>query len=275
VSQTDPIQISEGELLAMTRDLDEMHHATLPAMLDGVAEWRDHEHRLASGVLNAGATVASRRKFLIGTGAVMGAALLAACSKSSSTTGTTSTTAPGSSTTAGNGGPLTGDLAVAALAASLENTAVATYQAALDAAQAGKLGTVPPAVGTFVTTVQKQHRDHAAAWNAILTQAGKAAVTGVDTTVNTGVVQPAFAKVTNVTQAAQLALALEKVAAATYLNAIENALTTTGGIQTSATIQPVEMQHIAILNYVLGTYPVPDSFASTAGARPLSDQIGA
>jgi hypothetical protein len=163
---------------------------------------------------------------------------------------------------------------MAALAASLENTAVATYQAALDAAQAGKLGNVPPAVAAFVTTAQKQHRDHAAAWNAILTGAKKSAVTGVDTTVTTAVVQPAFAKVTTVGQAAQLALQLESVAAATYLNAIENILTTTAGIQTSASIQPVEMQHIAVLNFVLGTYPVPDSFAGTSGARPLSDQIG-
>jgi hypothetical protein len=256
--------VTERELAAMTADLDEMHHATLPAMRQGVADFAHDLQR---------ATVASRRRFLVGSGAVMGAALLAACSKSSSVVAPP-TSAPGSSTTAAGGGPLTGDLAVAALAASLENTAVATYQAALDAVQAGKLGTVPPAIGTFVTTVQKQHRDHAAAWNAILTQAGKSAVTGVDTTVNTGVVQPAFAKVASVADAAKLALALETVAAATYLNAIENALTSTGGIQTSATIQPVEMQHIAILNFVLGTYPVPDSFASTDGARPLSDRIG-
>ena len=270
---TEPIAISESELRSMTADLDEMHHDSLPAMHEGVREWQDLSHQLRSGVDRVGATLASRRRFLVGTGAVMSAALLAACSKSSSTTGPPTTLAPPTSTT--TGGALTGDLAVAALAASLENTAVATYQAALAAAQAGKLGTVPPAVATFVTTVQKQHRDHAAAWNAILTQAGKQAVTGIDSTVNTTVIQPAFAKVASLTDAAQLALALEQVAAATYLNAIENALTTTGGIQTSATIQPVEMQHIAILNYVLGTYPVPDSFASTTGARPLSDRIGA
>jgi hypothetical protein len=33
------------------------------------------------------------------------------------------------------------------------------------------------------------------------------------------------------------------------------------------------MQHAAILNFVLGQYPVPDSFAKEEGARPLSDQI--
>jgi hypothetical protein len=41
-----------------------------------------------------------------------------------------------------------------------------------------------------------------------------------------------------------------------------------------ATIQPVEMQHAAILNFVLGQYPVPNAFAKTDGARTLSDTIG-
>jgi hypothetical protein len=274
------IHISERELLDMTRDLDEMHHDTLPKMHEAVAEWQEINDQLRAGVDKAGATVASRRKFLIGTGAVMSAAVIAACSsskKSSSlSSGATATTAAGTGTTAAGaqGQGLTGDLAVAALAAALENTAVATYATALAAAQAGKLGAVPPAVATFVTTAQSQHKDHAAAWNAILTGAGKTAITGLDTTVMTGVIQPAFAQVKTIVDAAKLALALETVAAATYLNAIETALTSTGGIQTTATIQPVEMQHVAILNYVLGTYPVPASFSTTTGARPLTDQIG-
>ena len=32
------------------------------------------------------------------------------------------------------------------------------------------------------------------------------------------------------------------------------------GIKTAATIEPVELQHAAILNFLLGQYPVPDSF---------------
>ena len=35
------------------------------------------------------------------------------------------------------------------------------------------------------------------------------------------------------------------------------------GIQTAATIAPVEAQHAAILNFVLGQYPVPDDFLPT------------
>jgi hypothetical protein len=34
------------------------------------------------------------------------------------------------------------------------------------------------------------------------------------------------------------------------------------------------MQHAAILHFLLGEYPVPDSFAKTSGARTTKDRIG-
>ena len=42
----------------------------------------------------------------------------------------------------------------------------------------------------------------------------------------------------------------------------------------AASIQPVELQHAAILNFVLGMYPVPDAFSKTALARTPDDEIG-
>jgi RNA polymerase sigma factor (sigma-70 family) len=52
------------------------------------------------------------------------------------------------------------------------------------------------------------------------------------------------------------------------------ALKSPAGIATAATIEPVELQHAAILNFILGNYPVPDSFTPTAVARSTSDQVG-
>src|ERR1700730_1695330 len=114
----DDMHISEGELSAMTRDLDEIHHATLPAMHEAVAEWNEVHHGEHS-----------RRMFLLGGGAAVSALVLAACSSSTKTQTTPTTATP-------RGGGLSGDLAVAALAASLENLAVNTYRTALDAATA-------------------------------------------------------------------------------------------------------------------------------------------
>ena len=161
------------------------------------------------------------------------------------------------------------DVRVAALAASLENLAVATYAAGLKAATAGKLGPVPPAVATFAVTAMAQHKDHAAVWNSTLTSAGYAKVTKPDP-VEAKKVNAAFAKVKNIVGLAQLALLLEGVAAATYLEGL-SVVTSTQAKQTAASIHPVEMQHVAILRFVLGENPVPSAFASMALARPLSD----
>lgn len=53
---------------------------------------------------------------------------------------------------------------------------------------------------------------------------------------------------------AKLALTLEDAAAATYLETF-GVVTGRQAIETAAPIQPVEMQHGAILNLVLGQYP--------------------
>jgi hypothetical protein len=273
------MQISEGELTAMTRDLEAAHRESLPRLQEAIDELRSGRS-------------ASRRGFLFGAvGVTAGGLVLAACggdnksSGSSSTVATTGATtattamaattmAPATTTAAGGASGLTGDLAIAALAAALENTAVATYQAGLDAAAAGKLGAVPPAVATFAKTAQAQHKDHAAAWNAVLTSAGKPAMMGIDKTVQDGLVTPGFANVKDVVGLAKFALVLEDAAAATYLNGIENALQDAGAIKVAASIQPVEMQHSAILHFILGYYPGPDCFAKTAGARGPDDVIG-
>jgi outer membrane murein-binding lipoprotein Lpp len=266
----DPMQISERELQQLTGDMDDMHHDLMPAMHERAAEWAELDRELRVGISSISGHVSSRRHFLVGSGAaVLGGLLLAACGndkKKPPASGATTTAAAGT-------GKLTGDLAVAAVAAALENLAVGTYQAGIDAATAGSLGAVPPAVATFATTAQKHHEDHAAAWNSVLTGAGKEAVTGVDLTVKADVDQ-AFAAVKDVGALARLALSLENTAAATYLSGIA-VLGDTGAIQVAASIQPVEMQHAAILNFVLGNYPVPDPFAKTALARTPDDKIGA
>jgi hypothetical protein len=274
VTDRDPIQISESEVGELTVELDDLHQEAMPKMYAAVAEWAElRKESAVESLHDLGSFAASRRGFLAGAGLTLGGLVLAACGSSSSKSSSSSTTKAAASSGSG-GTKLTGDLAVAALATSLENLAVATYQGGIDAATQGKLGTVPPAVVTFAQTAQKQHRDHAAAWNAILTSAGKPKVTGVDTTVKTAVVDPAFAQVKDVPGLAKLALQLENVAAATYLESI-GLVKGSGGIKIAASIQPVEMQHAAILNFLLGQYPVPMSFASTDGARTLSDTIGA
>ena len=135
------------------------------------------------------------------------------------------------------------------------------------AATAGKLGAVPPAVATFATTVKGQHQQHADAWNAVLKSHGKAPVTVTNPKL-TPTVQADFAKVTNITGLAELAVTLETIAAQTY-QAETSMLKSEAAIGLSSSIQPVEMQHIAILYYVLGMYPgAQTSVGYPAGVQP-------
>jgi hypothetical protein len=266
------IAISEVELVGMTRDLEDAHHESLPSMRDSLAEWRDSDGDIREGITRLVSTPSSRRAFLLGGGALLGGVALVGSGVGGGLAAAATRTRTGAVPAAPSAQKLSGDLAVVALAASLENLAVGTYQAGIDAASKGMLGDAPPAVVTFAQTAQRQHRDHAAAWNGVLTAAGKKAVTGVDTTVKKSVDQ-AFGEVKDVPGLAKLALDLEDVAAATYIAAID-VVKNPAGIKTAATIQPVELQHAAILHFLLGEYPVPDAFAKSTGARPVSDKIG-
>jgi len=267
--QPDPIAISETELTQMTRDLDDAHHDALPSLRASLGEWSESSDDIREGITRLVSTPSSRRAFLLGGGAVLGGVALVGSGMGS---GLAAAATRSGLPAAKSAQKLSGDLAVVALAASLENLAVGTYQAAIDAVTQGKLTGVPDAVVTFAKTAQSQHKDHAAAWNGVLTGAGKKAVSGVDLTVKKSVDQ-AFAQVKDVPGLAKLALDLENVAAATYIAAI-SAVKSPAGIKTAASIQPVELQHAAILNFLLGQYPVPDAFAKSTGARPASDKIG-
>jgi hypothetical protein len=245
--------ISENELSGMTRDLDEMHQESMGQVRDNMASLTERLSSVAQ-------THASRRNFLLGSFAVVGAGALAACGSSSS--GGSATT--GSTTSPSGSSPYTGDLKVVALAAALENLAVAGYGLVLTNAGKGVYGKVPMAIGEFATVVQKQHMDHAAAWNGVLKGAGVPQVTGTPLTIASGAVS-SLKSAKTVGDVAKVALGLENAAAQTYVFAAAN-VADPGGIATAASIAPVEAMHAAILSFVLGQYPVPNSDIGISGA---------
>ena len=209
------------------------------------------------------ARLADRRQFLIGAGAIAAGVAFAACGNDDDDDGANDTTGDTTDTTAKDAGGEVpaGDLDVAALAAGLEVLAVQTYKAALDAATAGKLGTVPPAVATYVTTAMGQHQEQLEAWNSVLTANDRPEVSQPDAKLKP-TVDAEFAKVTSATGAAALALQLEEIAAATYLDAVSK-LSSDAAIELAGSIYVIDMQHSAVLLFVLGKYPVPNVFGQT------------
>jgi hypothetical protein len=265
-AHNDALAISERELGAMTAELDTLHKETFPGVAKTLQEFTANLSHLRTGSRNT-----ARRSFLLGAGGLAVAGGLAACSSSggASTPSSAGSTRPGMSDSSSAGAEkYTGDLKVVALAAALENLAVAAYNGALQLAGQHKLGKVPPAVATFATTALAQHKDHAAAWNGVLAQARLPKITGTPLTIaKTEVAKLQSAK--SVADVAALALSLEDAAAQTYTFATSN-VTDPGGIMTAATIQPVEAMHAAILSFVLGKYPVPAADIGTSGAVPPS-----
>ena len=80
---SDPIQISEAELGAMTAAADEMHHASLPSLRDAIDEWKQLHHDARADAGDRVNTRTNRRRFLIGSGVALGGLALAACGSSS------------------------------------------------------------------------------------------------------------------------------------------------------------------------------------------------
>ncbi len=256
------LQISEAELAGLTHDLDEAHKETIPTMYAKAGEFAE-QIAAESGT----SSFLARRRFLLGIGAAGAALTLAACGSGSTSSVSSPSTGAGAPSGAA-GSKYTGDFKVVALATALENQAIAAYTAALAAATAGKLGAVPPAVGTFAKTAMAQHADHAKAWNAVLSSAGKPTISNVPLSGQPAV-EKALGSVKDVAGVAKLALQLETQAAQTYLFTEFN-VTSPGGISTAASIAPVEAMHAAILQFVLGEYPVPDNFLGTDKAASPS-----
>lgn len=259
----DQMEISERQLTTMTRDLDQMHRDLFPTFTAHLADICDEARGQLLRIASLTRRQSSRRSFLRGgavtVGALGGGALITACGGTGTTGASASPSAVGST-----------DLQVARLAASLEILAVNTYASALKATGPGQpLAGAPPALGQFVTTAQAQHNDHGQAWNATLTSAGQAAQRDPDPKLN-GMVQQQFGQAKNVTDVVNLALVLENTALQTYLAGAGLVTSKVAKLQ-AMTIAPVEAQHAAILNFVLGQYPVPDTFIPSSLARTPAD----
>ena len=252
------IQISEQQLRSMTDDMNEMHRATFPQLREALADFGSSLRTKAPS---------SRRTFLMGSGVAVGGLALAACgnnNRSGSGSGSGSGASP--SPAMGKGGK---DNAALATNASLENLAVFAYDSALKAAPSGKFGKVPAAVAGFAMHAMKQHAEHAQAFNAALTNAGGKAFTDPNPALKQTVLDE-FGKLKDVAGLAKLALLLENTAGQTYTKQMST-MTSDEALAAVSTIAPVEQQHAAILNYVLGQYPVPNAFVQLDLARPDTD----
>lgn len=210
----------------------------------------------------------SRRRFLVGAGAAAASAFgVGACTggarsatptTSVTTTGVTATSVTTEHETGASAGAVSDDTQVAAMVARLEVVAVGLYRSAGAAGTANQLGTVPPALTTFVSVVGGHHAAALDRWNSILTNGGATGVTEPDTTLQ-ATVERTFARITDATALARLALLVEQTVSDTYFVATST-LQSNDAITLAAQLQAVDQEHAAVLHFILGSYPVPDAF---------------
>jgi hypothetical protein len=216
-------------------------------------------------VTDAGTPIDRRRFLLLAGGAAGGAGLLAGCG------GPSAERPPDDRPVPTSPDHLEGDLSVAALLVSMENLLVGLYSEGLENKE--KFGDLPPPVLALVTTAQRQHRDHAAAWNGILTGAGKPGITGVNLTVKAATIDVPLARARDYGALLSICQDVGNLTASTYQAAM-GALSNVAAIKVAASIQAVEHEHVGVLNFLLGRNLPADSFGHVDGARTTTDRIG-
>jgi hypothetical protein len=195
-----------------------------------------------------------RRAFIVAAGGAGVAVALTACA---------------GSTRQDPASPYTGDYRSIALAAALENQLLAVYHGVLAAARGGTLDAPAPAFTSLVHACLSQHAQHAQAWNAILRDARRPAVTGVPLTGHASVMRK-LNSASTMDDAATLARQLESQAVQTYV-AAAGSLAIPAGVAAAASIAPVEGMHAAMLAFMAGDYPSPVTFGATAAAARTSE----
>ncbi|MGE0307869.1 MAG: ferritin-like domain-containing protein [Acidimicrobiia bacterium] len=234
------MEITEHQLIDMTRHVDDQHRAAMGTMPSEIRELQSASRTGALLEARRSTWASPAAKTLIAIG---GAAIpLVAFARSAAAAG---------------------DGDIAAFAASVELAAVEAYKAA---AASGKVTT--KAVGDAATAFAGHHAEHAAAFAA----AAGSMSTGKPNPKLLAAVAAQLQGATDEMAIVKIAFDLENAAAATYMFAL-GALTSAPALQLTASILPVEAQHAVVLGQVLGLSGaalVPPFETATATVDPAA-----
>ncbi|HEY2194478.1 MAG TPA: ferritin-like domain-containing protein [Actinomycetospora sp.] len=193
------------------------------------------------------------RRLVLGAGAagLLGVGALAACSDAPPPAPAATPSAAATPTTSTAPRPAyVGDQRGVALCAALSALAASLYSGAVLAANDGRLGQVPAVVTSFLSGAGAQHTEHAAAWNALLTAAGRPAVTGSPLSVETER-RATLGRAAAPTDLLSFAVDVEASVGATVL-ARAGEFTDPGAAALAATVGPVAAMHGATVAFLLG-----------------------
>lgn len=248
------LDFSTDELRRATAEIEREHDRSLRPLADALSRLFGTDGVPAASKADAVLGGLPRRRFLrIGATTIAATAVLAACGdddEGPSAAETTSTTKKGAAP---------GDLTTLRTASSLELVAAATYD------QAVKSGLVTtPAVVEAARAFLRQHKEHAALFEGLTKKLGGQPYTEPNPAV-TQQLAPRVAGLKSEQDVLNLALELERAAAATYLASV-GTFDDTSLNEAVMSVGGVESRHAAVIAGVLGQPAVPGAFATTAGA---------
>lgn len=245
------MDITEHELSAALREVDDQHRSQMAGMPAQIAEL--HEGEGARGLRNERSKLLSGRTGRNGLVLAVGSAVLTFRQLLS----------PSIAAQAAAGNDVG---ALAAFAQSVELAAVEAYKAAVGS---GKVTT--KAVGAAATLFASHHTEHAAAFGG----AAKAAATNKPNPKLLAAVAEQLKGAADEKAIIKIAYDLENAAAATYMFAL-GATTDKGALGLTASILPVEAQHAVVLGSVLGVATatlIPPFETDTAAVTPTAFPI--
>jgi hypothetical protein len=267
------MDFSSDEIRRQTRESQREHEAAM-ASIDAALEYAfDPATATPQPLKDDLLGLSSRRGLLRVGGATIGlAALAAACVPASKKTqvpqsGMPATTTEAPATTLPPGTPeLDATLVLTAL--SIEYTAVAAYQTAIDSGLVTNA-----AIGSAAAYFQQQHRDHAGALAGVARSLGQEPTEDPNQVLVDNILTPRAAAARDQQAILQIALALEDLAAQTYVRA-GGLLTVPPLRQTAMSIGGVEARHVIVLRAATFAQEFPDgALYPTGGAAPRSSYL--
>jgi hypothetical protein len=145
--------------------------------------------------------------------------------------------------------------------AGLELLALRTYDRAVQVVNAGAVPAPPAALGQLVNVAVTHHQQHLDAWNGVLRAAGKPEVTEPPASLS----QALQANLQGLLSAGigPTALSVEQLLAASYISAVPS-VAAPDVMRLAGSIQAVELEHAALIRFLLSQAVAPDAFANDA-----------
>lgn len=158
------------------------------------------------------------------------------------------------------------DLDTLELIAGLEVVARNAYTEGAAGSDSGRFAAMPAAGVELLKVGATQHGEALGALNALLRRNGRSAVEDPHVEFESVTLEPPLTELKSWPEVASLVRRVEVALAATDLEVIHSTLLSSDAIRLVGGLQATAQKRVAVLNFLLGEFPSPDTFQNTDAA---------